>query len=781
MATEGDAGPAGRHLVPVLVIVGAVLAANVAVVVGLVTTDPLAIFGGVSTVHGAALPGFPFIDPNAGFATQAIGHRAATDWLHGHVPWWNPYEGVGSPLMAEGQNGALFPPVLLLAWSHGLVALRLLLEVSAGCATYFLVRRLGPGRAAATACGVAYGLCGTFAWFEVNPGPIVMPFLPLALLGVEHAVDAARRGRSFGWRLLALAVGLSAVAGFPETAVIDTMLVVLWSLARLVPLGARARVSMGLKVLAGLVLGAALAAPFEVAFLGYLRHALVGGHSGGFSRVSLHPMGLAQLLLPYGFGPIFGFHSAHAPDVIGYQWGNVGGYLGVMLLFTGLLGVLGARRSPLRWVLVAWVVLCLLRSYGFAPAVDVLAPLPIFHQAAFYRYDNPSWTLAVVVLAGYGIDDVVRGRVGRRGVALALLAAAGCTVWAGIEAWHVMGDATGASSPHRYVVVSLIGAAVLLAVAGAAALAGAAPATVVAETHGAPRRFGPVAGVVLACALGAEAAVLLGATQLSAPTTVGRATGAASWLARHLGTARFATLGPVQPNYGSSFGAAEVNVNDLPLATAWNRYITTRLDPNAPPALFTGGSRVDPAGPTPAQELSSHMAAYEAVGVRYVVEPASGTDVQGTPFPPPGTAPWPLGPRRVFRDAYAEVWELPHPAPVFSLRTTGATPCAVRGNGWDEAVVTCSAPSTLVRRVLALPGWKADVGGHVATVSATGPDALFEQVRVPAGTTRVLFSYLPAGERPAIALAGAALVLVLAPLAAMAPRRRRRSRAGPPG
>lgn len=745
-----------------MVIIGAVIVANGAAVLGLVTTDPLAVFGGVSAVHGSTLPGLPFIDGNAGYVTQALGHRAATDWLHGHVPWWNPYEGVGTPLVAEGQNGALFPPVLLLAWSHGLLALRLLLEASAGWATYFLAHRLGLGRVSASGCGVAYGLCGTFAWFNVNPGPLVMPWLPLALLGVERAADAARQGRPLGWRLLAVSVGLSAVAGFPETAFIDTVLVALWALARLVPLEARARRALGVKVLAGLALGGALAAPFEAAFLAYLPHAQVGGHAGGFSTVSLHPMGLAQLILPYGFGPILAFHSVHGPDALTYQWGAVGGYLGVMLVFTGLLGVMGARRAPLRWALVAWTALCLLRSYGFAPVVHALAPLPGFHQIAFFRYDNPSWTLAVIVLGGFGVDDLVRGRLGRRGVVLALGAAAACTAWAAVEAWHVMSDVAGAGSPHRYVTASILGAGVLLVLAGGAALAGAPARRPDEGDSGSPRRFGAAAGTVLACAMGAEAAVLLGVTQLSAPTTVSSTTGAVAWLARHLGTARFATLGPIQPNYGSSFGIAEVDTQDLPVPIAWNRYISSHLDPNAPPFSFTGGARENVGGPTPAQELASHLAGYEAVGVRYVVEWAVGTDVQKVPFPPPGARPWrAAGPRRVYRDSYAEIWELGAPAPLFSI-VSAAGSCHVRTRGWDRAVVSCPSASTLVRRVLALPGWSAEVAGRSQPVRAAGPEGLFQSVQLAPGTQTVSFTYHPPGEPVAVALFGAAFVLLVA-------------------
>ena len=107
---------------------------------------------------------------------------------------------------------------------------------------------------------------------------------------------------------------------------------------------------------------------------------------------------------------------------------------------------------------------------------------------------------------------------------------------------------------------------------------------------------------------------------------------------------------------------------------AWNTEIATHLDPNALPAVFTGGGRIRPTGPTAAQELSAHLAQYESVGVRYVVENADGRDVQGQPFPPPGSPPWPAGPRLVHRDGFAEIWELPSSAPVFSLRSLPSRP-----------------------------------------------------------------------------------------------------------
>ena len=104
------------------------------------------------------------------------------------------------------QSAAFFPPVFLLQDALGFVVFHVLLELVAGFATYFLLRRLDLGRAASTAGGVAFGLCGTLAWFEhATANPVA--FLPLALLGVERAREAASTSRRYGWRLLAVALG----------------------------------------------------------------------------------------------------------------------------------------------------------------------------------------------------------------------------------------------------------------------------------------------------------------------------------------------------------------------------------------------------------------------------------------------------------------------------------------------------------------------------------------------------------------------------------------------
>ena len=766
---------------PLAVVLAAVLVANAPALLHLVTTDPLVLNAALTPTTSGWLPGLPYIDGNAGFTMQALGHLAALDWLHGHVPWWNPFEGVGAPLAGEMQSGAFFPLTLLLALHQGVLWVQLVVEAVAGTSAYFLVYRLGVARSFATAAGVAFGLCGTFAWLAHAP---IRPaaLLPLCLIGVERAIDAARRHERGGWRLLAVALALSILAGFPETTFIDGLFVAWWAVLRLAGPGRSVWRPALARLAGGAAVGAGLAAPLIVVFADYLPYAYVGAHNGGFADTSLPSAGLAQLVLPYSLGPIFGFHaSPPGPDTISVLWGGVGGFLSVTVIAAGLVGLVGTRARGLRLGLGAWILVCLLRTFGLPPVVHLMASVPGVRLTAFYRYSDPSWELAAVVLAALGLDDIARSLTRRRALVAGAVLAFALAGWAAATAWPLMTAAVtnGANHPDHsnlYPALSLVTAGLLLSalvIGGIRAGRTPRPAPEAAAhrpgTAARARRRGRavMAGVVMV-----ESVLLLGATYLSAPAPTTLHTGSVLWLQAHLGEYRFLTLGPIQPNYGSYFGIAEANVNDLPVPKSLNDEIAAHLDPNSLPGVFSGGGRIKPTGPTPAQELSANLDGYEAIGVRYVVENSSGRDVQGQPFPAVGSPPWPMGPRRVYRDGFAEIWQLPTPAPVFSLRPIAHTGhlgsplpsrCTVAGSGWDGATVRCTRPSVLVRQVLAMPGWTASGDGRSMPVEtdALGPDQLFQQVTVPSGTTVVRFTFLPPSSAAAVSVAIVALIVLL--------------------
>jgi hypothetical protein len=261
-------------------------------------------------------------------------------------------------------------------------------------------------------------------------------------------------------------------------------------------------------------------------------------------------------------------------------------------------------------------------------------------------------------------------------------------------------------------------------------------------------------------------------TYLSAPIKGALGVRSAAWLQTHLGTSRFVSLGPIQPDYGSYFDIGEINTNDLPLPTTWTNYVSTHLDTNVNPLIFTG--YYDPPGPSPAKELTEHLANYEALGARYVIENGHGTDAEGTRFPAVNSPPWPRGPRLVFHNDLAEIWQLPAPAPPFSLRPdrgreidrgSGREPCTVSSSGWSNAEVNCDTPSLLIRRVQFLPGWRATItrqsGASSAPVHGGGPGRLFQEIEVPAGRSSVQFTYLPEHESLALLVSLVSLMVLI--------------------
>jgi hypothetical protein len=359
------------------------------------------------------------------------------------------------------------------------------------------------------------------------------------------------------------------------------------------------------------------------------------------------------------------------------------------------------------------------------------------------------------VLAAFGIDDMARRALRPRLVVGAGIVSLGLIAWAAVQAWPVVTSARGYSHGHAFTVGSIALAAtgvVAVVTGGLLSCAAAVP------------KGGRIGRVVVAGAVALEAAVLFSVPLLSAPRPAPSDTTLVHFLQRHIGLSRFATLGPIQPNFGSFFGLAEINVNDLPVPKDFTSYIRRSLDDNTDPLIFTGTTESDPAGPSPAQELTDHLAAYEAAGVKFVVTPASGADVTGSPWPPAGLNP---APRRVYADSVADVWRLPSPTPFFT--TTGA-PCGIRPAGVEAVTLTCSGPAVLHRLELPMPGWHAQVGASNAPIRPTGP---FQSVAVGSGTTRVVFSFTPPYGNAALV---AALVGVASILGTFAFRRQPRGR-----
>ena len=713
-----------------MLIVGVVLLANLPYLLHLFDPNPIDVLSGLGTVTTpGSLVGSTSVDPNSGFTAQALGHLSMLDWLHGHIPWWNPYEGLGAPLAGEMQAATFFPPTVFLLLSNGQVLSHLSVELIAGVSTYFLLRRLCLGRPAAVAGGIAFGLNGTFAWVSHAPANPVA-FLPLALLGVELAAAKDQKHATRGWVMLAIALALSVYAGFPETTYIDGILVAIWVVVRFVQLGEIRRAFL-FTVAKGLGVGLLLSAPLLIAFVDYLPHAYIGAHNGTFGSASLPRGAFSQAFLPYVYGPIDGFLANDATGTLTVIWGSVGGFIALSVSLLALIGLYGRRLRALRMTLLVYVIISFGRTYGVQPFQHIVNVLPGMKDVAFFRYSDASWELALIVLAAFGLDEVVRDKVPRWWILACSLVSLGFLALIAAGAQGEVHRLIAAAHHHAWAVSSVAWAAVVIVAIGLISL----------FLRGQTRTIALIAVVVL------DSVAMFGVPEFSAPRAVSLDTAPISFLQKHLDGYRFYTIGPIAPNYGSYFRLSSLDVNDLPVPKTWNTYVTHSLDHNAIPYVFNGSARTDASGSSALDEFARHLKAFEAAGVKYLVV------VRNTALP---TLPHGQTLKLVFTDDAVQIYRLPAATPMYSV-PTGT--CSIRPGGSDHVSVTCASPQTLVRRGLYMEGWSAAVNGQSAQI--TPYHTVFQQVRVPAGTSMVSFSFTP----PHVAVGYAAFIAGLACLA----------------
>lgn len=146
---------------------------------------------------------------------------------HGELPSWNGAIFSGTPLLASYRPGALYPPMLALAWLPCFDAFQLLVTASlAGAAvlTFVYLRRLGANGVGAYVGGLCFGL-GPYLVGHLDDAATIIaaPLLPLVLLAAEGHMRASSARRGAG---LTLALALLLVAGSPEASRAGLALVV---------------------------------------------------------------------------------------------------------------------------------------------------------------------------------------------------------------------------------------------------------------------------------------------------------------------------------------------------------------------------------------------------------------------------------------------------------------------------------------------------------------------------------------------------------------------------
>jgi hypothetical protein len=697
-----------------------VLAANILFISGIFDANPINERSDLaSSMVAGPISGQYTIDPSDGFYAQSLGHAVASDAAHGHMPWWNYNEGVGAPLAGGLQSGSLFPLQFLLLFANGLFYFHLCLEVITALGAFYFLKRLKCRDDAAALGAMAFSINGTYAWIThtiFNP----IAFLPLLLLGIEITLDKTKGKRPRGWFVIALAVACTIYANFPETGYIDTLFAGLWALVRMTSLNKDQYVAYLKKLILGAVVGIAIAAPLLVAFVDYLPQANVGLHATNTSHIILPHAGIAGLIMPYIYGQIFANGGSDATGTLNLWWGTVGGFLSLSLIFFALIALTTKTRAFRRAdkvYLAAWSIFCIFATYGILGFNQIAGRVPGLSSSAFARYFPPTYEFAITVLAAMGLSYVFEHRNEIKHKQIMAIAGALflLIIWAVV--FVARPELHNLETAHH----------IHLWFKFAALWAGFIVAGIAVSLRFIRTKLGVV---MLVLVLLADFTVPYVIPMLSAPRSATIDTAPVTFLQKNLGFSRFYSMGPILPNYGTYFGIASVNINDIPQAKTYSSYITNHLDPNVNPITFTGINFPIPNAINPPNAFFQYFSGYEFLGVKYVV-------VYHGFFSPQQVAQNDL--RLVFNDKQVDIYELPN---VGSYATVLNGNCTTSVQWWNKITVDCKMPSTIVRREQYLNGWTAKIDGKKTTPIKEYAN-LFQEVNVPAGKHVITFNYMP--------------------------------------
>lgn len=362
-------------------------------------------------------------------------------WLHfgaqrlaeGTLPWWNPNNYAGQPMVGTYQSAYFwplnwvyfaFPSWNFHAWS---AFLRLLLT---GLFTYLLLRRLGLGFAGGLVGGLGFALSGFMIAWLGHMHTHAAVFLPALFWQVERI--AARPS----WRnaaVIGLMAGGCVLAGHIQTSVHMALGVAAFVGFRLaVPVGGRRLARQGLaRLLVGTALGALLAMPQVLPFLDYLsdsQGAVV------LERVEqtgdVDSLAAAALMIDpgrdgspapaQGFGP----YTGQTGDNVNYNE-LIGGYVGRCLLLLALLQVVFFRRGRETWFFLGLGLFAALVAWKVWPVYDLLYSIPKLRSTKLLRF-SLLLAFALSVLGAMGLDGLMAWvRAGGRRL---LLGAAVCMI-----------------------------------------------------------------------------------------------------------------------------------------------------------------------------------------------------------------------------------------------------------------------------------------------------------------------------------------------------------------
>ena len=350
----------------------------------------------------------------------------------GRMPTWNPNARGGGPLHAHGLIGLCYPPNWLALFSNdpiqrlGLVAWCNL--AIAGLLAFGLFRQVRFGIGAAWFAAACFELSGplaanSFFWMRLA-SLIWLPGVLWAMLRIASAKEI----KPLATIGLAGCFAMTWLAGFPPFAATTTIfagLLFVWlTLERLFTHGQAQALSLAIKLMIGLALGAAWSLPQVLPSLAFYPESSRPTTTPWSHIVNqaFEPYGLigylmpdafgnptTQATLPYGQAPMQLLLNTRTFDgksaLPNYNFTEYSVFFSSLGALLAVIGAFAARRERL-WFVRAALVLAL--GLGlFWPGMHLLYHLPVVQNVTPFRW-LPAATLLMCWLAAAGAEHVLQ-------------------------------------------------------------------------------------------------------------------------------------------------------------------------------------------------------------------------------------------------------------------------------------------------------------------------------------------------------------------------------------
>jgi len=348
------------------------------------------------------------IDPAAvSWQFQPLFRLVENMYANKTLPLWNPYSGTGSPLAADMQSSAFFPPLILLSffsgWQTNLDHYFLFRLFIAGIFTYLLCRRLKLGFWSSMLASHLIMFNGYFMGY-INQAHInVEMLLPAALWAVESFIQNNKRLYLFGFSGI---IFLLITGGMPESAFLAFLFILGYGAVRLLENISRFEIRNRLKTFINIVVsffaGIGAASFLIVPFLEFLvnsAHYHTLNDLPGAWWIDLRTLGTYFIpkLLPRSQEMI---NSWFFSGEVAMGTFSIIGFLLLPLIFYNL-----KAKIYLKFFLLAWIIIIIGKIFNL-PGFVWLGNLPILNQIVLVKFPLIELSMALALVCAFGWEGL---------------------------------------------------------------------------------------------------------------------------------------------------------------------------------------------------------------------------------------------------------------------------------------------------------------------------------------------------------------------------------------